>query len=984
MGKKNSKGRQAKGNKSYSGIEEHERQKKMLIPPFMTIPGIALRSWIDDRLPEMLWSALLISRLGRERALEQFRKAAALIPRLPFEKRLVEPTLSGLASLDEGTLRELLTTICADTETNNALRPILLFDDLPAKAQWLSSIGQAPTKDDWEHLKLAVLLVLDHQSQEATDCRWLRVLFRIRSGMLHLPRPEDVREVLEYPNFGLQQKVRPTIRSIEISLDRGSNTTSLWPTSFWKQCLRDTPCDPRHTLEAERLPLITTTRRRIREVREALVRHEKSCLNSTDVDAKHEATFGFGGYALALLDELISPSNGTAILGRIGLRTLFECFVTLSHLKDRNDPALWMAYRQYGSGQAKLAFLKLDDAAATPTSGSVDPEILRRLANEDRWLEFVPIDLGHWAAADLRKLSEESGAKSDYDRLYPWTSAFTHGNWPAVRNSCFDLCINPVHRLHRRLRPDTACLGDVAGEACELVDKILNTVDNLYPGFPPRVTLPESRATSTSMEAGDPRPPMPSALATVQREFFEIVDEFFRRATGKPAEEFAPIDSFAEGIRAETQKIGTRAPQAFMYAHEALGSFYERFGSHLLSEAKALGGLKLVFGGSGQLHRSQLAAVRKMLLYADSILIPDPILPWIESPRIEEGLRGVRFLEAAFFLLHLKPLVEGDFSHPPILIFPSFEKSLEERDPLTQARIDTFITQILSHYLEHPFETLVQLQRFATTQEADFMRMVDEKNLFVAPGGFVGEPLRDALARYEEEKIQRRSESYQSSMAGLPKGVHLLHGLIERLIPQYHLLENAEEFSSCPLVALHAPWHYYSLVSEFFAARLQSSGNLEPQAMTALDSIKKIPQEWLGDVPLTHLIDLLSTRQNERFRTRLNELATELRTARISDLNLVVPEVCSGLASLLKENDAETKAMQAKYKARYGEDRVASYVTTGAIYLPTLAPTIGTVEAGSEQPLPDQDSGLKATQDQPANSLLGVLAVAERPVTKAR
>jgi hypothetical protein len=133
MGKKNGRGKKKKAEKSYSGIDAHKRQKKVLVPPLMAIPGIALQSWVNDRLPEMLWSALLISRLGRERALEKFRKVAALVPELPVDKRTVQPTLSSLASLEEGILREFLTTICADTETKNTLRPILLFDDLPAK-----------------------------------------------------------------------------------------------------------------------------------------------------------------------------------------------------------------------------------------------------------------------------------------------------------------------------------------------------------------------------------------------------------------------------------------------------------------------------------------------------------------------------------------------------------------------------------------------------------------------------------------------------------------------------------------------------------------------------------------------------------------------------------------------------------------------------------------------------------------------------------
>ena len=724
------------------------------------------------------------------------------------------------------------------------------------------------------------------------------------------------------------------------------------------------------------LPLIPTTGRRIREVREALARHEGSCLVTTDVDAKHDTVFGFGGYALALLDELISAGNSTAILGRIGLRTLLECYVTLLHLKDRDDPGLWMAYRQYGSGQAKLAFLKLDDATATSTPSSIDPGILRMLANEDRWQEFVSIDLGHWAATDLRKLSEHLGVKPHYDRIYPWTSSFTHGNWAATRNSCFDLCIDPLHRLHRKLRSDTADLGDVTADACELVDKILNAVDSLYPGFSQRVTLSESRAAiSTTGTVGMPSTKL-AAVATVQREFFEILDEFFRRATGTSAEEFAPLPSFGERVRAEAEKIGRHAPQAFMFAHESLASFYKQFGSHLFSEAKNLSGLKLVFGGSGQLKKSQFEAIRKMLLYADSILIPDPILPWIESPRMEEGFRNVQFLEAAFFLLHFKPLVDQDLPNPPIVVFPSFEKSLEERDPTTQERIQTFVTRVLSHYLGKQFETLDDMRKFVTTQEADFMREVDEKHLFVAPGGYVGQPLPEALNRYDGEMRHWRSESYQTVVAGLPKGVLLLNGLIERLVPHYHLLENAEEFSSCPLVALQVPSYYYSLISKFFASRLHVQGGLEPQAMTALDSIKDSRSKWLGDIPLAHLVELLSNHQNERFRTRLNELFAELHKARIEDLNVIVPEVCSGITSLFNENDAEIATIQEKYKPRYGEKSVAAYLTASPTYVPTLAPTIGKPALSESEQLSSREGYESlAKQNEPAHSLLAALDV---------
>src|SRR5258708_3333362 len=235
---KMSKGKKKKAGKSYSGIDAHKRQRKVLVPPLMAIPRVALQSWMNDRLPEMLWSALLISQLGRTRSLERFRRVAALVPKLPVEKRMVQPALSGLAMLDQDILSQFLTAICADTESKSALRPLLLFDDLPAKQAWVRAIGLTPAVEDWDALKAAVFGVLDHQSQEATDCRWLRVLFQALSGKLYLPTNELGRQILEYPDYGLQQQVRPSIRSMEGLLDQFAEPASACPQSFWKQSLR--------------------------------------------------------------------------------------------------------------------------------------------------------------------------------------------------------------------------------------------------------------------------------------------------------------------------------------------------------------------------------------------------------------------------------------------------------------------------------------------------------------------------------------------------------------------------------------------------------------------------------------------------------------------------------------------------------------------------------------------------------------------------
>jgi Family of unknown function (DUF5677) len=975
MGKGKTKPKNKKSGKSYSGINAHKRQKKSLVPPLMAGTNVSLQSWVNDRLPEMLWAALLISRLGRTRALRKFRQAADILPGLPLEKRNVHPTQSGLASLEPELLKLFLATICSDKRTRTALRPLLLFDNLPARAAWAIEIGIPAEAEDWNLVKTAILQALDHQSQEATDCRWLRVLFQLLSGKLHLQTREQVQWILEYPHSGIPQMVRPMVRSMEGILDKLPGQPSIgWSQAFWDQCFRDTPCEPRHTLETRWLPAISTTSQRIKQVREALARHEHASLKTTDIDARHDATFGFGAYALAILDDLVFINNSTSILGRLGLRTLLEIYVTILRLQRSGDPALWTAYRQYGSGQAKLAFLKLDDTDVDIPS-SINLDVLRNLANEDRWLEFVSIDLGHWAAGNLRELSEATGVKPDYDRLYPWTSAFTHGNWAAVRNSCFDLCVNPVHRLHRRLRSDTASLGDVIPDACELVDKILAVVDDLYPGFSARVTLPESRSeslrTNAPQSSNSARALAP--LATVQRELFQILDEFFRRATGCSAEEFAPLDSFGDKIRAEAHKFDLpRIAQSFLYVHEALGAFYKRFASHIFSSAKHLPGLKLVLGGGSNFGKSQFDSVRKMLLYADSILIPDPIYPWIESPRVEEAFGDVRLLEAAFVLLHLKPIVDADLPAPAIVVFPSFEKSLEERDPATQRNIDFLVSRVLSHSLGENLETLEELREFAVNKETEFLRAVDERKLFVAPGGQIGQPLDSALKKYSAAIAQWRSKSFQTAIERAPKGVLVLNGLAERISPHYHLLENAEELAACPLLALRASWHYYSLISKFFADQLQTQGYLDARMTDAASVVQGLQQPWLGNIPLTEITELLSRQENEEFRTRLKGLVSQLHNASLPELNRVNAEVRKGISALFKESRKEVQSIQEKCNARYGDMHVQAYVTSGARYMTTLAPVLRRIDkqesdAKNEPPVDMTNS---------AKSLLGILGVA--------
>jgi hypothetical protein len=139
----------------------------------------------------------------------------------------------------------------------------------------------------------------------------------------------------------------------------------------------------------------------------------------------------------------------------------------------------------YGAGQMKLTTLKLDESDEHPFS--IPRSLVDELANEDVWQEFLDIDLGHWAGANLRALSIEAGMKEDYDQYYAWTSSFAHGHWGSIRATEFDVCANPLHRLHRIPRVEPRVQLDVVGDAVSICNKILSLLDRAYPSFDHRL-----------------------------------------------------------------------------------------------------------------------------------------------------------------------------------------------------------------------------------------------------------------------------------------------------------------------------------------------------------------------------------------------------------------------------------------------------------------------------------------------------------------
>jgi hypothetical protein len=482
--------------KRHSPLSQHRREGKELLPPFRRIKIWKFVSWLNERMPDQVWTGLLLTHLDRELALEILRTVAKACQGSFEPGSDIDLTLTGLAAMRPELADRILRIVTSAPGATEALQPLLLFEDVPGRDRWLRHVPDFGTLNRWQLLARTVALLLDHQSQEATDCRWARLLFKVAAGQMVLQSMDEVNWLREYPKAGDQREVRPFIRACEMAESPKKSTESrqAWARSFWFQCHKRTECG---TPFRPRLlvPTAATSRELVRGAAGTLAVHYKATSTTTASDPRHVAVFGLAAFGLGVLDELLSIGMPSSVLGRLGLRAIMEAYITLSFLAKRADPALWQAYRTYGQGQAKLAFLKVDEHGQVPSF--VSTELLQELANEEQSQEFASITLGHWAGIDLRKMSEEASLKdSTYDQVYPWTSAFMHANWAAVRAACFDVCGNPLHRLHLVLRDDVAAQDDVVREACALVDGMLALVEDLYPGYSRRVTLASGGAVT--------------------------------------------------------------------------------------------------------------------------------------------------------------------------------------------------------------------------------------------------------------------------------------------------------------------------------------------------------------------------------------------------------------------------------------------------------------------------------------------------------
>lgn len=472
------------------------------------------------------------------------------------------------------------------------------------------------------------------------------------------------------------------------------------------------------------------------------------------------------------------------------------------------------------------------------------------------------------------------------------------------------------------------------------------------------------------------------ALVDHQRRLLQLLDEFFQILVGAPAGNFDDFES-ARRRSIERAEILKKSTGAINDKHEQIAAFYAGEVGSVFQAAKEIGGVKLVLGGTSRFGLPQTESVRKLALYADTILIPDPVLPWLEIDRPEEQFRHVLELRDIYHVLRFRPLVDAELPYPAVVFVPSWEKVLERGDPDTQARQANLIVSVLSYHLGEQFEVPDEIFAFAARRPDEFLSGVERKGLFVPPGHegkSVG--IKEAIGIYREY-VRRWRPKYYAEFEKVPDAHLLAVGLIERIAPIYHLLENTDELNAHSLLPLPVHWHYFDLCRVSFAGQLDQMGLID-KSWKAEERVLQDPRlGWLGNVPIAELVRLRQDNENEEFRRHLKDLTVALHDSTVSDLSRVVPDVVRGLSGLLAEHQRRVRAVEEEYQRRHTKTGALSLVTGVATFAPVLAPVLGIVPgAAAALAIAAKYASDKidecASLSQLSRSLFGVLGAARR------
>lgn len=232
----------------HSKLSEHTFKKGKFIAPINTLPLMHEledeKSWTYGRMPEYLWIGLILKYYGRDEGLKKSYGIISTLHKLAPD--LYTARLSQILKLNIDIQKRFFDYII-DIGAKEALVPLTVFltaSKAPIFAECFYCSDQS-VEDRCESLIQTMRDIMDHQSDESTDIRFVALYFNLLSGKVHLLK-EQVDLLAVYPTSQhtdeIMRMARPSVRSLEMMILTFEKVDSIYLKEFWRCVSEMTDC----------------------------------------------------------------------------------------------------------------------------------------------------------------------------------------------------------------------------------------------------------------------------------------------------------------------------------------------------------------------------------------------------------------------------------------------------------------------------------------------------------------------------------------------------------------------------------------------------------------------------------------------------------------------------------------------------------------------------------------------------------------------
>ena len=233
-------------NMQHSNLCAHKFKKGRFITPFNEI-GASMtdeESWTYGRLPEYIWIGLIFDYYGRKEAFHRLKQIIILLKNSVTDLSTLR--LSDIFSLKDE-LQILVYEIMMKHIDKEVLAPLTAIFTLSKHRKFVEYFYCKKNVDTRiQKLKDVLKKLMDHQSYNSTDIRYIVLVFLFQKRKIYIPKETiDLlnQYTLEEHSSDKMRTIRPTIRSIEMMALFSETICKDYLCEFWNELSELTKCE---------------------------------------------------------------------------------------------------------------------------------------------------------------------------------------------------------------------------------------------------------------------------------------------------------------------------------------------------------------------------------------------------------------------------------------------------------------------------------------------------------------------------------------------------------------------------------------------------------------------------------------------------------------------------------------------------------------------------------------------------------------------